>query len=348
MCRPPFETLADYQLERPTRCSPPDRAVRSAWRGAAADPPQRPDQPDVPDGVRELRPPRRARGTAAGRARRSRRRGGTAAAERARRRAVAAAAERPRDQVRRVDPVRRAADDARPAGDGGRWLSVAASECCSLERRGSPQRCAGAQLGAPAKRGALHRCSFRVVVVCLSPPLKGATAVRRARLRGCVLVRAAKDPSPRALHGRAQPDERLGQAGWIGSSRGVGEGSGRGGAAGRRVTGAREAAGDRTRPPRVARGRPSRLAVSFASGSPGGRGVGLWRGEREVDSVGEDRELGDDRGRREASCSSCSWATMMPSTRCCSRAMWARSPSPCTGLPDQRPGRTARPRLRLG
>ena len=104
-CRPPFETLLTYPARASGRGARPlTGTVVSAWRGVAADPPQRPDQPDVPDGVRELRPPGglevRQQVELAGVV------GAVArpAAERDDAERVAAAAERPRDQVRRVDP----------------------------------------------------------------------------------------------------------------------------------------------------------------------------------------------------------------------------------------------------
>jgi len=89
------------------------RSLLDPERGArAADPPQRPDQPDVPDGVCELRAPgglevRQQIEPAAvvGMVARP-------ATERHNTERVTAAAERPRDQVRRVDPGCRAADDA--------------------------------------------------------------------------------------------------------------------------------------------------------------------------------------------------------------------------------------------
>ena len=88
----------------------------------AADPPQRPDQPDVPDGVRQLRPPRRLE------IRQQVQLGGVigavaVAAEGGYASGVPAAAKRLRDQVGGVHTVGRAADDARPPGDGG-TLSV--------------------------------------------------------------------------------------------------------------------------------------------------------------------------------------------------------------------------------
>jgi hypothetical protein len=82
------------------------------------DPPQRADQPDVPDGVCELCPPSglevrqqvQLAGVVGAVAR--------APAERHDTERVATAAQRPRDQMRRVDTVGGAADDARAAGDG--------------------------------------------------------------------------------------------------------------------------------------------------------------------------------------------------------------------------------------
>ena len=105
---------------------------RSALRGGAADPPQRADQPDVPDGVRELRAPGGLKvrqqvelaGVVGAVAR--------TAAERHDTERVAAAAERPWNQVRGVDPVLGAADDARPAGDGGPLAVGRRHRRCSL------------------------------------------------------------------------------------------------------------------------------------------------------------------------------------------------------------------------
>ena len=144
-------------------------------RGAAlaADPPQRADQPDVPDGVRELRPPRgleiRQQVELAGVV------GAVArtAAERHDAERVAAAAERPRDQVRRVDAVSRAADDAGPAGDG---------EPLAVGRRESTAFAAAASFGA----GVCGRAAGRAgEAVCASSfLLVGSWCCARPRRRG--------------------------------------------------------------------------------------------------------------------------------------------------------------------
>jgi hypothetical protein len=72
---------------------------------------------------------------------------------------VPTAAKRLWDQVGGVHTVGRAADDARPPGDGGALSVGRRQSWCSLERLGPPQRLSGAQRCAPAKRASLHRDS---------------------------------------------------------------------------------------------------------------------------------------------------------------------------------------------
>ena len=83
-----------------------------------ADPTQRADQSDVPDGVGELCPPP---GLEVGQQVQLAGVVGAVALPACRHDAerVAAASQRPRDQVRRVDPEGRCADDAGPTGNGG-------------------------------------------------------------------------------------------------------------------------------------------------------------------------------------------------------------------------------------
>ena len=132
---------------------PAARAIRyasltladGAIAALAGDPAQRGDQSDVADGVRELGAPRRLEirqqvqpplviGTVTRPARGD-------DAER-----LTAASERAWDQVRRVDPVGRAADEAGPPGDSGALAVGRGQRECPLQRRGPPERSSGAQL----------------------------------------------------------------------------------------------------------------------------------------------------------------------------------------------------------
>ena len=98
-----------------------------------------------------------------------------AAAERYDAESIAAPAERPRDQVRRVDPVGHAADDAGQARDGEPLAVGRRKRLGSLQRCGLAQGCAGAQLGAPVKR-----CPPHVSPICWLGSRTVTEAVRSA------------------------------------------------------------------------------------------------------------------------------------------------------------------------
>jgi len=82
--------------------------------------------------------------------------------------------------ARWVDPLPGPAHDAPPSGDGAALSAGGRHGRCPLERRRSPQRSAGAQSCAPAKRGSLHGFSYSesveggqpmaAVVLMLTPP----------------------------------------------------------------------------------------------------------------------------------------------------------------------------------
>ncbi len=140
-----------------SRRSSADRAAHALPVARAADPPQRADQPDVPDSVRELGPPP---GLEVGQqvelagvvgAMTRRRQSGTT---------QSGSPHPPSDRGIRCagsTPLRRAADDAGPAGDGSRWLSVAAIDgvrCSGVVRRS----------GVRARSCARRRSGVRFIV----------------------------------------------------------------------------------------------------------------------------------------------------------------------------------------
>ena len=125
---------------------------------------------------------------------------------------VAAAAERPRDKVRWVDAVGRAADDAGPAGDGEPLAVGRRHRRGSLQRRRSAQGCAGAQLGAPAKRCSLHRCSFRSWLWCLARAGTRAAPRRRHDRREAASSASAAAPGRPGRSQGSQPGRDVGSA----------------------------------------------------------------------------------------------------------------------------------------
>ena len=172
---------------------PAARAIRyasltladGAIAALAGDPAQRGDQSDVADGVRELGAPRRLEirqqvqpplviGTVTRPARGD-------DAER-----LAAASERAWDQVRRIDPVGGAADDAGPSGDSGALAVGRGQRGCALVAAWS----AAAVLGRAAWRAgeaqfASSWFSFDEILIARArPPRQVSAGQRRPLSRG--------------------------------------------------------------------------------------------------------------------------------------------------------------------
>ena len=131
-----------------------------------------------------------------------------AAAERYDAESIAAPAERPRDQVRGVDPVGRAADDAGPAGDGEPLAVGRRQRCCSLATAWFGAGVCGRAAGRAGEAVCASSCSF------LSGLVVAATSDRvaptRARRRWSLLGSPGVSPQVRR-RGRAGAVPRMGQ-----------------------------------------------------------------------------------------------------------------------------------------